>query len=524
MKTKLTLLLAGCIINLATSYAQNSWLLTGNSGTDSSKNFLGTTDAKPLVFRVNNQKAGYLDYDSLRGNTGFGYKSLVGIPPGKGRFNTAVGYQTLVSTRWGTANTAVGYQALFEPGYGSWNTGIGFQALLNSWRGYANTAIGANALSQNNKGRENTATGCLALFNNGWGRYNTASGYGALYSNSGGHGNTASGWDALSSNTDGNLNTAVGMQSGGVTTGNRNTALGYAAGVISGDFVNSTAIGSYAFVDASRKVRIGSNGVNSIGGQVGWTSFSDGRVKKDVKENVPGLAFITALRPVTYHFSVDKEDELMGVKEIRSKAMNATKNSQITGMSEQSESDFSDTDIPDDANDEGKYDIEKMQFTGFLAQDVDEAAQKIGYDFSGVDKTGKIWGLRYGDFVVPLVKAVQELSKENDELKSRLDKLEAALALQTQNVELGKNAKLEQNVPNPYNSITTISYYVPSNTHNPYINFYASNGALLKSVKLAGTGKGTINVTANELPSGAYRYSLMIDGKVVDSKQMVQAK
>lgn len=83
-------------------------------------------------------------------------------------------------------------------------------------------------------------------------------------------------------------------------------------------------------------------------------------------------------------------------------------------------------------------------------------AKKLNYDFSGVDKSGKIWGLRYGDFVVPLVKAVQELSqqnddlkKQNDALKSRLDKIEAALALQTQNVELGKNAKLEQNVPNP---------------------------------------------------------------------------
>ena len=37
------------------------WSLTGNSGPDSSKNFLGTKDAHPLVFRVNNQKSGYID-------------------------------------------------------------------------------------------------------------------------------------------------------------------------------------------------------------------------------------------------------------------------------------------------------------------------------------------------------------------------------------------------------------------------------------------------------------------------------
>lgn len=38
------------------------WFTKGNLGTNPSKNFIGTLDAQPLVFRVNNQKAGYLDY------------------------------------------------------------------------------------------------------------------------------------------------------------------------------------------------------------------------------------------------------------------------------------------------------------------------------------------------------------------------------------------------------------------------------------------------------------------------------
>jgi hypothetical protein len=53
---------------------------------------------------------------------------------------------------------------------------------------------------------------------------------------------------------------------------------------------------------------------------------------------------------------------------------------------------------------EGMYDIEKITFTGFLAQDVETAAKKINYDFSGLDKSGEILGLRYAEFVVPLVK------------------------------------------------------------------------------------------------------------------------
>jgi hypothetical protein len=53
----------------------------------------------------------------------------------------------------------------------------------------------------------------------------------------------------------------------------------------------------------------------------------------------------------------------------------------------------------------------KVVYTGFVAQEVEEAAKALNYDFSGVDKPkGKedFYGLRYGDFVVPLVKAVQE--------------------------------------------------------------------------------------------------------------------
>jgi len=48
----------------------------------------------------------------------------------------------------------------------------------------------------------------------------------------------------------------------------------------------------------------------------------------------------------------------------------------------------------------GKYDIEQIQFTGLIAQQVDSAAQSIGYDFSGVDKSSNMMCLRYTEFVI----------------------------------------------------------------------------------------------------------------------------
>ena len=145
----------------------------------------------------------------------------------------------------------------------------------------------------------------------------------------------------------------------------------------------------------------------------------------------------------------------------------------------------------------------------------------------------------YGDFVAPLVKAVQELSKQNDdlwkknaELESKLDKILALLSLHaavagsnvSSNITGLIGAKLEQNIPNPFTGITSIAYYLPTRYKTAYINFYSSDGALLKSMQLNTSGKGTITLKSGELPSGSYQYALLIDGKVVDSKQMIETK
>ena len=288
--------------------------------------------------------------------------------------------------------------------------------------------------------------------------------------------------------------------------------------------MNATAIGSQASADASNKVRIGNGSVTSIGGQVAWTNFSDGRIKKNIRENVPGLVFINLLKPVTYNISLAKEFELMGQN--------------------------------DTLNWAGKNDIEKISFSGLVAQDVEAAANKIGYDFSGVDKTGKIMGLRYSDFVVPLVKAVQELSKENTELKKQndtaekintsqqkqIDELKTMLLALQQKVEscnpcaanysaeqsskniLLSGASLEQNIPNPFGYITTIHYTLPQQYVSAMIIITDKTGKSVKSVNISGSGKGSLKTDASALASGTYQYTLYVDGKLIDTKQMVLVK
>jgi len=397
-------------------------------------------------------------YESLYKNktgsyhTAFGYQSL--FSDTSGIKNTAIGFQALCSNRTGSNNCANGFKALYYNTTGYDNTAVGFASLYLNAGGYQNTAMGVNALNGNVSGASNTAfgwsalysnysaaantaVGAGALYTNQTGEANCALGSGALYKNSSGNDNVALGHSAMFFNTSGYLNTAVGCSALGSNVdgyentaaglnalrnnsgGDRNTAYGVFAGYESESnayctfigydadnyssyysYTNSTALGNGATLGANSQVRIGNSAVTSIGGYAGWTNLSDARYKKNVTRNVPGLDFVMKLAPVNYQLDVEKLDDYLGVpdsvrNDIRLKKAAAEKSAMIQ--------------------------------TGFLAQEVEEAARSLGFEFSGIDKPKNehdLYGLRYAEFVVPLVKAVQEQQAVIEELKSRIEALE----------------------------------------------------------------------------------------------------
>ncbi len=461
-----------------------------------------------------------------------------------GGFLTAIGYNTLSANTSGYDNTAVGGNAMSLNTGGAYNSAFGATALYSNTTGSFNTAVGELALSSNTTASSNTALGSRTLYNNNTGYYNTAMGASALFYNTTGYYNTATGSGALSNNTTGYNNTATGLDALSQNTGSNNTALGTFAGythisqnnctfigaysdINDENYTNSTALGYGAIITASNQVMLGNSSVTSVMAAGSYVVYSDGRFKNNIKENVPGLGFINLLKPVTYNYDIHGLNKLTGASE------------------DQKRNGTPDTEKAIDNK-------EKILYTGFVAQDVEAAAKKINYDFSGIHKPQNEkdpYGLAYSDFIVPLVKAVQELSKQNDSLQSanktqqkqmdalieRMNKLETALASSgnsasasvspsLQTVELGSVATLEQNIPNPFFNSTTINYYLPQNNGNAYITFFSANGTVLKSVKLSGNGKGTVTLRTSELPSGVYRYNLLVDGKNIDSKQMILAK
>jgi hypothetical protein len=338
-------------------------------------------------------------------NTAIGYVALYANT--SGRNNTASGDKALYSNTTGSHNTANGSGALLANTTGSYNTANGSGALYANTTGSNNTAFGQSALAANYTGIDNTASGTTALLSNTTGSYNTAIGKNALY-NSNGSSNTACGTDALYYNQTGFSNTAVGILA--ADNGSSNTlctAIGSDSdvGTNANSYTNAIAIGYDANTTANNYARIGNTSVTSIGGQVGWSNYSDGRFKRNVQENVAGLDFIGRLRPVTYQLDIHALNDFI-----------PTTNDSMEWA--------------------GKYDIERVRFSGFIAQEVEQAAQAVGYDFSGVDKPQNEYtpyALRYGEFVVPLVRAMQEQQQIIENGEARIKALEtknAALEVQ----------------------------------------------------------------------------------------------
>ena len=504
------LFLAGSI------YLDNQRFIS-NSGT--TNNFFGTNAGK-------NSTSGYY-------NTATGYNSLYNN--NSGYYNTANGYQALFSNTTGYYNTASGAYVLNNNSNGDYNTAAGYISMTNNTTGSENSAYGAYSLSLNTIGYNNTAIGRDALYSNTSGSNNVATGLDALYYNKIGSQNTALGNFALNFNNE-NYNTAVGYYTLRNTTASEfNTAIGYNAGhtydngynnvfvgantdVNGAGYYNVIAIGQGTICTASSQVTIGNSATDTYRAYANWTNISDGRVKKNIKQNVPGLAFINKLAPITYNLDLDAADKIIQYQRKDSTG-------KIIPLSK----------IENDA----RLAKEKILYTGFVAQDVEKAAKSLNYDFSGVDaaKNSKdLYGLRYAEFVVPLVKAVQELSKMNDakdseinNLETRLVKLEAMMNVNQSTVNAQQSAvissaALQQNTPNPFSNTTTINYLLPQTYLSAKIIITDNKGIVLKQINLTAKGKGNISVDASTLAAGAYQYSLFVDGKLVATKQMEHLK
>jgi len=516
MKTKFELLLVALLCAVI-AHAQTNTNLGTNAGYSGGENTSIGYSANDIVTGSYNVSVGSnagLSLTTGSQNTFIGratgyltttayYNTFVGI--NAGYYNTTGGSNTLLGSyagynvTTGTDNVFVGVNCGFS------NTTASSNSFLGNYAGYAITTGTKNVLMGRNSGMAlttadgNTALGFQSFYGAVTGSNNTAAGAEALYNTLYG-GNTGCGYSTLRSNTTGYNNTAVGCYALNFNwTGIYNTAVGYHANVPGGGVYieNSTALGAETQITASNQIRLGNSNVTSIGGVVGWSVVSDGRFKRDVREDVAGLDFVNGLRPVSYtldHTALDKFHEL-----------------------------------PDSVIQRGSASRKKpIRTTGFVAQEVEALVNKTGYVFGGVDAPQNdkdSYSIRYDQFVVPLVKAVQELSSkveaQQQQIEALLEQLNASGSAKS---GVYSKSVLYQNNANPFSSDTEIRMVIANDVTSAHIIVYNLEGTQLKAIDVKGRGDQRVVVSANELKAGIYLYALIADGKIVDTKRMVLMK
>lgn len=227
-----------------------------------------------------------------------------------------------------------------------------------------------------------------------------------------------------------------------------------------------------------------------------FTTFSDARYKSNIRQiNSTALTKISALNPVQYTMASATTIAFASTE------ISDTLSTVITTQNE----DLSE--------------VNKIHY-GLLAQEVKELYPELVHE----DAAGMM-SINYIELIPLLIQAVQDLSDQVSLLSySSSKEIVRQLAPQQpeHNTEVEiTTASLGQNIPNPFTEVTEISYTIPTNAQQATIYIYSMSGVQLMRYELSTFGKNSIIIGANELYAGTFLYSLVVDGKIIDTKQMI---
>jgi len=393
----------------------------GNLNTSNQNVFIGTNAGQIAIGDFNT----YIGDQAGRGrsvnfpNSG-SHNVFVGEKSGyfneTGSNNILIGGFSGMIFKGGSNNNCFGYQAgrgRHNPNAinsGSNNNFLGHRSGYGNLTGENNNYLGNDSGFFATIGTDNNFLGFKAGHGKGWGNPNSGShnnffGHKSGTNNSSGSHNFFLGYESGIKNTSGENNIFIGKNAGdSQVTGSNNIAIGQDADISNG-VENSIAIGAGVIVSQNNKIVIGS-GNQCIEMVAACGSPSDSRFKENVKKSVPGLNFISQLRPVTYNFNFEKMEKYK------------------LGESFSSSSD-------DKYDNEFSESYQKVR-TGFIAQEVEEICEKINYEFDGLikpeeDNPTSTYSLSYATFVVPLVQAVQEQQSEIEKLRTENEVLQKQL-------------------------------------------------------------------------------------------------
>ena len=174
-----------------------------------------------------------------------------------------------------------------------------------------------------------------------------------------------------------------------------------------------------------------------------------------------------------------------------------------------------------------KRDEDHQDKIGLIAQEVEPILPEIIQTSPEGEKA-----ISYTKVVAVLIEAIKEQQLVIEDLNARIVTIEndcCNSSSDTKGATIDPNSQtdsaiLYQNQPNPFSEETLISFLIPDGVIDAQLYICNMNGNLLKSISINERGSGSVKVNGNEFNAGMYLYSLVIDNKIIDTKQMLLTK
>ena len=132
--------------------------------------------------------------------------------------------------------------------------------------------------------------------------------------------------------------------------------------------------------------------------------------------------------------------------------------------------------------------------------------------------------VNYTQLVPILVQAITELKTELDDLKeavaaSGTRKVNAATNIATNTLDEGWGS-ISQNTPNPFTGQSTVRVSVPDDASDAYVDILTLNGASVKRIPVS-NGLSEVSLSSFDFAPGTYLYTLVVNGKVSETRRMI---
>lgn len=161
---------------------------------------------------------------------------------------------------------------------------------------------------------------------------------------------------------------------------------------------------------------------------------------------------------------------------------------------------------------------------GFIAQELEEVVPEAISESHGYKM------IDYNTIIPLLVEAIKEQQSIIEDLNEKINSineesssnLKSAMinSTKSENENIGQ-AVLYQNKPNPFTINTEINFYIPDEIVEAVICLYDLQGIQIKRISIENRGHSNIKIFGGELQPGMYLYTLMTDGREIDTKRMI---